>query len=111
MLKDNPDVESIGSYVGKSAPRFVLVMDPVQPRNNYAQLVVVAKDIDARKRLEPQIRELVAANLPNVVSYSRSIPLGPPAAYPVMLRVTGRMTILLKNMPKKYAQLWLRIQP
>ena len=43
MLKDNPDVESIGSYVGKSAPRFVLVMDPVQPRNNYAQLVVVAK--------------------------------------------------------------------
>lgn len=38
MLKDNPDVESIGSYVGKSAPRFVLVMDPVQPRNNYAQL-------------------------------------------------------------------------
>ena len=57
----------------KSAPRFVLVMDPVQPRNNYAQLVVVAKDIDARKRLEPQIRELVAANLPNVVSYSRSI--------------------------------------
>lgn len=87
-------------------------MDPVQPRNNYAQLVVVAKDIDARKRLEPQIRELVAANLPNVVSYSRSIPLGPPAAYPVMLRVNPvRMTILLKNMHKKYAQLWLRIQP
>ena len=100
MLKDNPDVESIGSYVGKSAPRFVLVMDPVQPRNNYAQLVVVAKDIDARKRLEPQIRELVAANLPNVVSYSRSIPLGPPAAYPVMLRVTGPDD----NIVKEYAQ-------
>lgn len=43
MLKDNPDVESIGSYVGAFSS-FVLVRD--RPTgNNYAQLVVVAKDI------------------------------------------------------------------
>lgn len=100
LLKENKDIESISSYVGKSAPRFVLVMDPVQPRNNYAQLVVVAKDIDARKRLETEISSLVANNLPNVVSFSRSIPLGPPAAYPVMLRVSGSD----ENLVKEYAQ-------
>jgi multidrug efflux pump len=38
LLKDNPDVASIATYVGKSVPRFVLVLDPVQPRDNYAQL-------------------------------------------------------------------------
>ena len=100
LLRDNPDIASISSYVGKSAPRFVLVMDPVQPRTNYAQLVIVAKDIEARKRLEPQIQELVTANLPDVVSYARSIPLGPPAAYPVMLRVAGPD----KQVVQEYAQ-------
>ena len=33
LLKDNPDVASIATYVGKSVPRFVLVLDPVQPRD------------------------------------------------------------------------------
>lgn len=101
LLKKNSDVSSISSYIGKSAPRFVLVMDPVQPRNNYAQLVVVAKDTEARKRIETQIRQLVATNLPDVVSYSRSIPLGPPAAYPVMLRVTGSDDQIVKEYAQK----------
>lgn len=88
VMKDE-DTESVSTYVGKSAPRFVLVMDPVQPRDNYAQLVVVAKDSDARVRLEKKIKTMVDDNLPNVQSYSRSIPLGPPTPYPVMFRVTA----------------------
>ena len=89
MIKDDPDLDHVSTYVGKSAPRFVLVIDPVQPRDNYAQLVVVAKDVEARKRLEKRINELTQQKLPEAVCYSRSIPLGPPAPYPVMLRVSG----------------------
>ena len=89
LLKDDKDVTSVATYVGKSVPRFVLVLDPVQPRDNYAQLVVVAKDTPARIRLEGKIKKLVADNLPNVQSYSRSIPLGPPTPYPVMIRVSA----------------------
>ncbi|MEG0797757.1 MAG: efflux RND transporter permease subunit [Acidaminococcaceae bacterium] len=104
LIKTDPDVASVSSYVGKSAPRFVLVMEPVQPRNNYAQLVVVAKTLDARLRLEQKIKELVADNLPNVVSYSRSIPLGPPTAYPVMLRVSAPTDALTKEYAEKVRQ-------
>ena len=88
VLKEE-GVESISTYVGESSPRFVLVIDPVQPRDNYAQLVVVAKNLDARIALEKKIKVLVEEKFPDVQSYSRSIPLGPPTPYPVMIRVSA----------------------
>ena len=105
MIKDDPDLDHVSTYVGKSAPRFVLVIDPVQPRDNYAQLVVVAKDLKARQRLEKRINELTATELPEVISYSRSIPLGPPSPYPVMLRVSGNNDAQVKEYAQKVRQL------
>ncbi|MFR4383579.1 MAG: efflux RND transporter permease subunit [Phascolarctobacterium sp.] len=101
MLKDDKDVDHISTYVGESAPRFVLVIDPVQPRDNYAQLVIVAKDIEARKHLEQKVNKLAAEQLPEAIVYSRSIPLGPPAPYPVMLRVSGSDTAKVKEYAQK----------
>ncbi|WP_293729250.1 efflux RND transporter permease subunit [uncultured Phascolarctobacterium sp.] len=89
LIKDDEDLDHVSTYIGKSAPRFVLVIDPVQPRDNYAQRVVVAKSVEARQRLDKRINQLAAEQLPEAVAYSRTIPLGPPAPYPVMLRVSG----------------------
>lgn len=105
MIKGDPDLDHVSTYVGKSSPRFVLVIDPVQPRDNYAQLVVVAKDLKARQRLEKRINELTAKELPEVISYSRSIPLGPPSPYPVMLRVSGNNDAQVKEYAQKVRQL------
>ena len=105
MIKDDPDLDHVSTYVGKSSPRFVLVIEPVQPRDNYAQLVVVAKDLKARQRLEKRINELTATELPEVISYSRSIPLGPPSPYPVMLRVSGNNDAQVKEYAQKVRQL------
>ncbi len=104
MLEGNKDIENITTYVGKSAPRFVLVIDPVHPRDNYAQLVIKAKDIEARKRLETLVSKLTDENFPNVIAISRSIPLGPPAPYPVMLRVSGADKQLVKEYAQKVRQ-------
>ena len=104
ILKDQ-DVSSVGTYVGKSAPRFVLVMDPVQPRDNYAQLVVVAKDLDARLRLEEKINKLVNKEMPTVQCFSRSIPLGPPTPYPVMFRVSAPTDALAKEYAGKVKEI------
>lgn len=101
LILNDEDLDRVSTYVGKSAPRFVLVMDPVQPRDNYAQLVVVAKDIEGRKRLENKIAQLTQEHLPDVISISRSIPLGPPAPYPVMLRVKGSDAELVKEYAQK----------
>ena len=105
LIKDDKELDHVSTYVGESAPRFVLVIDPVQPRDNYAQLVVVAKDIEARKHLEKRINELAADNLPEAIVYSRSIPLGPPAPYPVMIRVSGSDDAQVKEYAQKVRQI------
>ena len=64
LIKDDKELDHVSTYVGESAPRFVLVIDPVQPRDNYAQLVVVAKSVEDRKKLEKRISELAAEHLP-----------------------------------------------
>ena len=79
----------------------MLVIDPVQPRDNYAQLVVVAKSVEDRKKLEKRISELAAEHLPEAIVYSRSIPLGPPAPYPVMIRVSGNNDAQVKEYAQK----------
>ena len=104
LILQDEDLDSVSTYVGKSAPRFVLVIDPVQPRDNYAQLVAVAKDIEGRKRLEKKIAALTQEHLPEVIAISRSIPLGPPAPYPVMLRVKGADAQLVKEYAQKVRQ-------
>ena len=105
LIKNDKDLDHVTTYVGKSGPRFVLVIDPVQPRDNYAQLVVVAKDLEARQRLEKRINELAAKELPEAIAYSRSIPLGPPSPYPVMLRVSGADAAQVKEYAQRVRQI------
>ena len=101
LIKDDKELDHVSTYVGESAPRFVLVIDPVQPRDNYAQLVVVAKSVEDRKKLEKRISELAAEHLPEAIVYSRSIPLGPPAPYPVIIRVSGNNDAQVKEYAQK----------
>lgn len=104
LIKEDKNLDHVTTYVGKSGPRFVLVIDPVQPRDNYAQLIVVAKNLEARQHLEKRINELIASELPEAIAYSRSIPLGPPSPYPVMLRVSGDNTAQVKEYAQKVRQ-------
>lgn len=76
-------------YVGEGAPRFVLTLEQVLPADNYAQFVVVAKDVSERDELNALIKTHLAQNQPDVRVNVKSVPLGPPSDYPIMLRVSG----------------------
>ncbi|MEE3455249.1 MAG: efflux RND transporter permease subunit, partial [Succiniclasticum sp.] len=108
LVMKEKGVASISTYVGKSSPRFVLVLDPVQPRDNYAQLVVVAEDLQSRVALEKKVKTMVEEQLPNVQSYSRSIPLGPPTPYPVMIRVRALTDAQAKEYAGQLKQIMLQ---
>lgn len=82
-------ISNYSYYVGKGAPRFVLTANSILARDNFTQFIIVAKDIDAREFLTAALREELAENFPNVRSHIKFIPMGPPADYPVMLRVSG----------------------
>lgn len=82
-------IDSYSYYVGEGAPRFVLTLEPVLPKNNYAQFVVVAKDVAAREDLTQKIKKEMADKQPGVRCNIKNVPLGPPSDYPIMLRVSG----------------------
>jgi multidrug efflux pump len=89
LTAQGDSIKNYSYYVGEGAPRFVLTTEPMLPANNYVQFVVVAKDVDARKDLTTKINAELADAFPNVRSNLKFIQTGPPAAYPVMLRVEG----------------------
>lgn len=82
-------IDSYSYYVGEGAPRFVLTLEPVLPKNNYAQFVVVAKDVASREALTQKIKKEMADKQPGVRCNIKNVPLGPPSDYPIMLRVSG----------------------
>lgn len=88
-LTGDPDIESYSYYVGKGSPRFILTIEPRLPANNFAQFIIVAKDVEARKTLNHKLEQLFNEQFENVRGNIKLIQTGPPSAYPVMLRVTG----------------------
>ncbi|SDE50951.1 efflux RND transporter permease subunit [Sporomusa acidovorans] len=88
-LTDDPDIESYSYYVGKGSPRFILTIEPKLPAVNYAQFVIVAKNLEARETLNKKVDKLFADDFANVRGHVNLIQTGPPSPYPVMLRVSG----------------------
>jgi multidrug efflux pump subunit AcrB len=89
FMTGDAHIDSFSYYVGQGAPRFVLTLDPILPSNNYAQFVIVAKDVAARNQVNVKIDQLFAEQFPNVRGHVKLIQTGPPSSYPVMLRVSG----------------------
>jgi len=89
QLRQDPDVAHVLNYVGQGAPRFVLALDQRLKNQNFAQLVVIAKDVPAREREIARIRQLFESDYPNVRGRAVRFEYGPPAGYPVQYRLSG----------------------
>lgn len=88
-LATDPDVAHWSSYVGRGAIRFYLPLNVQLPNPFFAQAVVVAKDLEARKRLQPRLEALLAEQFPAAISRVAPLELGPPVGWPVQYRVLG----------------------
>ena len=88
MLKD-PDQRLIATYVGEGAPRFVLTLDQQLRNPNFAQLLVMARDVPSRERLIAKMRSLLAQEFPAIRFKVDRLFLGPPVGWPVQMRVIG----------------------
>ncbi len=89
LIADEPGLINISSYVGVSAPRFVLVFDTNLGADNFGQLVILTKDAEARNALRDTISTDIAPQFDSARIRSRVLSVGPPAAFPVMFRVSG----------------------
>ncbi len=85
---ERDNLKNFAYYVGRDTPRFVLTIAPKTAADNVAKFVVTAKD-DNRDALIKKIRAELADNFPLVRTNIQLIQTGPPADYPIMLRVSG----------------------
>lgn len=88
-IQDDPRIAYYTYHVGEGAPRFVLSFTPTFNKTNFAEFVIVAKDIHSRDELRAEVSELANKEFPHVQVHAKLINLGPSSDYPVMLRVTG----------------------
>lgn len=89
LLEGDEDVDHYSAYIGGGAIRFYLPLD-VQLDNDFiAQLVVVAKDLDARDRLKVKLDRAFEQGFDDVTVRVSRLELGPPVGWPVQYRVSG----------------------
>jgi multidrug efflux pump len=103
------DIQHVTSYVGGGAQRFYLTLDQQLINTNLAQVVVTAKDLQARERLIAQMRDELSLNFPGVRAKVDRLPSGPPVGWPVQIRVKGpehnevrRIAEQVKNVMRGY---------
>ena len=82
-------VSSFSTYIGDTAPRFILLFNPQAAEDDRGQMIIVATDTDSRDSLRKDVQEFLADNYPEVRAHTRLIQTGPPSEYPVMFRLRG----------------------
>jgi multidrug efflux pump len=90
LLAGDPDIVSYTTYVGQGSPRFWLGLNPVLPNPNFAQIVIVTRDLAARERVKARLeREITDGALPEARARIDRFLFGPPVGFPVQFRVVG----------------------
>ena len=83
-------VSSFSTYIGDSAPRFILLFDPLAPEDSHGQMILVARDSKVRDSLRDDTLAFIEEQYPDARVHARLITTGPPAEYPIMLRLSGK---------------------
>jgi multidrug efflux pump subunit AcrB len=90
LLTGDPDILTYTTYVGQGSPRFWLGLNPVLPNANFAQIVIVTKDLETRERVKVRLeRALADGALPQARTRVDRFTFGPPVGFPVQFRVIG----------------------
>lgn len=88
-IAGDEDIARYSSFIGSGAIRFYLPMDVLNDDENIAQLVIVAKSLEARDRLKVKLDSLMGRKFGDLVTRVSPLELGPPVGWPIRYRVSG----------------------
>jgi len=88
-LQGDEDIARWSTYIGQGALRFYLPLDQQLQNPFYAQLVIVAQDIDARDRLVAKLNKRLREDFVGIGSFVQPLEMGPPVGRPIQYRISG----------------------
>lgn len=88
-LTKRKDLVNYVSHIGASSPRFYLPLDQKLPQANFAQFVILTKDIESRERTRTWLIQLMHEKFPTVQTRVWRLENGPPVGYPIQFRISG----------------------
>jgi multidrug efflux pump subunit AcrB len=98
IVQGDGDIATWTTYAGQGSPRFWLGLNPELPNEAFAEIVIVAKDVEARERVKTRIETAVAGG---ALSGARvrvdRFNFGPPVGFPVQFRVVGPDTAKVRD--------------
>jgi multidrug efflux pump len=102
-LKGDADVERWSTYLGQGAVRFLLSFDVQPALPNYGQMIVVAKDIEARDRLRKKLEETIHRDFPGTDGWVHLLEIGPPVGREIQYRISGPDIDGVRQQAQKFA--------
>ena len=103
-------IKDFVAYIGNGSPRFYLPLDQQLFNDNFAQLVVVTNDIDAREDLKRRLESYFASDSPDwqgglagIRARVLRLENGPPVGFPVQFRVSGENLADLRRVAEQVA--------
>ena len=75
-------IESFSTYVGDSAPRFILLFDPSAPEDGHGQMIIVTTGNDVRDDVRSELDQFIADKYPDAARIQGS---SRPARHPITL--------------------------
>jgi multidrug efflux pump len=103
MLKDRAGIDNYVAYVGNGSPRFYLPLDQQLPATSFAQIVVLAENIEEREALRSWLIDRLREDFPTLRARVSRLENGPPVGYPVQFRVTGEHIDVVRKLARQVA--------
>lgn len=88
-LAQQEGIENYVAYVGGGSPRFYLPLDQQLPQANFAQFVVLPRDLATREALRTKLIALFEHDYPELRASLNRLENGPPVGFPVQYRISG----------------------
>ena len=103
LLKADRDAATFVTSIGNSLPRYFLSLNQELFRPNFSHTLILTDSVEARDRLTLKLKTELDSNFPGVRGRALKTPLGPPVAYPIIFRVSGRDINKLKEIGDQVA--------
>ena len=89
FLLDQPEVVSVGTFVGSGGPRWYLSLNPEQDNPNYAFFIVNTRTKQSVDRLIERTRRHLDRNFPDCRHTVKKLESGVPVGAPIQIRISG----------------------